>query len=163
MTIDLALICDAATVDGSGKLNVLGVFDRIQAREFPARHGRICLVLRMAARGSDAGEHQAEIRLVNPEGEDLVRLDGNLKVGPAADSGVTRIPHVLNLDGIVFPAPGSHQFEIAVDGEPMATIPLELVAAGGGSGGRGGAQGTGGSTGPEGIPIVFAPGGPAKA
>ena len=31
MEIDLALLADAATIDGSGKLNILGVFDRISA------------------------------------------------------------------------------------------------------------------------------------
>lgn len=167
MTIDLSLLCDAATVDAAGKLNVLGVFDRIQAREFPARHGRVCLVIRLAARAGDAGEHTAEIRLVTPDGDDLVRLDGKLQVGPAHGDEVTRIPHVLNLDGLVFPKAGAYSFEIAIDGESLASIPLRLVdatAAGGSMGGaRGGPPGTGGTVGPEGVPIIFAPGGPAKA
>jgi hypothetical protein len=166
MTIDLSLLCDAATVDAAGKLNVLGVFDRIQARELPARHGRICLVIRLAARAGDAGEHTAEIRLVTPDGEDLVRLDGKLQVGPAHGDEVTRIPHVLNLDGLVFPKEGAYSFEIAIDGDPLASIPLRIVHAPAGSGGAGrggGPPGSGGSVGPEGVPIIFAPGGPAKA
>ena len=49
MDIDLALLADAATIDGSGKLNILGVFDRISASAFPAQHGRMAMVLRFAA------------------------------------------------------------------------------------------------------------------
>jgi hypothetical protein len=157
MKIDLALLCDAATVDASGKLNILGVFDRIHAREFPARHARVCLVLRIAAVGSDAGEHEARIRLVGPDGEDLVRLDGGLQVGPAPTDDTTRIPHVLNLDGLVFPTAGTYRFEVEVDGSAMASLPLQLLRASGGGPARGG------TTGPEGVPIVFAPGGPAQA
>jgi hypothetical protein len=164
MTIDLSLLCDAATLDAGGKLNILGVFDRIHAREFPARHGRICLVLRVAATATDAGEHKAEIRLVTPGGDDLVRLDGSLQVGPGRGDEVTRIPHVLNLDGVVFPEAGNYRFEVSLNGEHAVTLPLRLLAAPGGASGSAGRSGGGGSTvGPEGVPIVFAPGGPAKA
>ena len=52
MNLDLALTADAATVDSSGKLNVLGIFDHISASEFPARHDRMCLVLRFSAAGT---------------------------------------------------------------------------------------------------------------
>ena len=61
MEIDLALLADAATVDGSGKLNILGVFDRLTAAHFPAQHGRISLVLRFQATVQDAGRHQIQI------------------------------------------------------------------------------------------------------
>jgi hypothetical protein len=155
MTIDLALLCDAATVDVSGKLNILGVFDRIEAREFPARHGRICLVLRMAATAEDEGEHGLEIRLVTPGGSDLVRLDGQLQVGPGVPGEVTRIPHVLNLDGLVFPEAGEYRFEIRFGSVVQARIPLRMMASGGG---RGRSPG-----GPEGVPLFFAPGGPVEA
>jgi hypothetical protein len=155
MKIDLALLCDAATVDPSGKLNVLGVFDRIHAREFPARHGRLCLVLRLETRAADAGDRTAEIRLETPSGEDLVRLDGKIHVGPATTDQPSRIPQVLNLDGIVFPEAGTYHFEVAIDGEALARVPLILQAAA-----RSGGPAT---AGPEGIPLVFAPGGPAQA
>ena len=39
MEIDLALLADAATIDASGKLNILGIFDRIGVTQFPAQHG----------------------------------------------------------------------------------------------------------------------------
>jgi hypothetical protein len=158
MTIDLALLCDAATVDPSGKLNVLGIFDRIHSAEFPARHGRLCLVLRLETRAADEGERSALIRLLTPGGEELVRLDGRIQVGPATGDAVSRIPQVLNLDGLVFPEPGTYRFEVAVDGTRLVTLPLILS----GGGGRPRPDGTP-PTGPEGVPLFFAPGGPAEA
>jgi hypothetical protein len=155
MTIDLALLCDAATVDVAGKLNILGVFDRIHAPEFPAQHGRIALVLRLEAEGPDAGVHEVTIRLRTPSGGELLRLDGNLEVGPAAGEFITRIPHVLNLDGVVFPGSGVYAFEIIVDDEVLAEVPLALV----GQGESGGAP----RVPSPGIPVFMGPKGPVQA
>ena len=63
MEIDLALLADAATVDAAGKLNILGIFDRISARSFPVRHPRLALVLRFRATMNEAGDHAVKILL----------------------------------------------------------------------------------------------------
>jgi hypothetical protein len=128
MELDFGLLADAATVDGSGKLNVLGVFDRIQAREFPARHGRISLVLRFSAGLAEVGAHQVDIRLRGPSGEEVLRLDGRLDLSGGsreAEEGI-KVPHVLNLDGITFPEAGTYFFDIACDGRSLLSIPLRL-------------------------------------
>ena len=161
MELDFAFLADAAVVDATGKLSVLGVFDRIRAPEFPARHGRIALVMRLAARSEDEGKHKVEIRLRGADGQDILRLDGEVRVGPGASTGEhTRIAQVLNLDGVVFPRPGAYRFEIRINDELAAPVPLLLEGVEGRSAGRGGPLG---STGPEGVPIVFARGGPAEA
>jgi hypothetical protein len=132
MELDFGLLADAATVDGSGKLNVLGVFDRIQAREFPARHGRVSLVLRFSAGVDEVGAHQIVIRLRGPSGQELLRLDGrmDLEAGAREAGEGIKVPHILNLDGITFPEPGIYFFDISADGESLMSIPLrlELVA-----------------------------------
>ena len=129
MDIDLALLADAATIDGSGKLNILGVFDRISASAFPAQHGRMAMVLRFAAGLPEAGQHDVGIRLSGPGGEELLRLDGEMQLGPGPRSsgGGVKVPHVLNLDGIVFTRPGRYTFDVTVDGEHHVGIPLTVV------------------------------------
>lgn len=165
MNLDFAFIADAATVQPGGKINSLGIFDRIRVPEFPVRHGRIALVMRLATTAPDAGEHKAVIRLMGPEGEQVLSLDGNLQVGAATGpdpDAVTRIPHVLNLDRIVFKTPGHYKFEVVIDGDLAGSVPLILEErkAKSSGGTRGGpAPGSG----PEGVPLVFAPDGPAQA
>ncbi len=129
MNVDLALTADAATIDGVGKLNLLGVFDQISVRRFPARHGRLALVLRFLGGAGDAGAHKLSIRLTSPVGDELVSLNGELNVRPGRGSLQTgiRVPHVINLDGIVFKESGVHTFDITVDGRPNATLPLTIV------------------------------------
>ena len=128
MEIDLALTADAATIDSSGKLNLLGIFDRITVHHFPAQHGRISLVLRFIGGPADAGIHELAIRLLGPDGEEIVALDGELQVAPGRRSLVSglRIPHVLNLDGLVFHEPGGYTFEISVDGKHQASLPMAV-------------------------------------
>lgn len=129
MEIDLALLADAATVDGSGKLNILGVFDRLTAPVFPAQHGRISLVLRFQATVQDAGRHQIQISFADPSGKEVVGLNGEIQIGAGkqtAEGGV-RVPQVLNLDGIVFPTAGRYSFDVKIDGEHHVSIPLTVA------------------------------------
>lgn len=151
MNIDLAVLCDAATLDSSGKLHILGVFDQIQAASFPARHDRIALVLRLATEPEDAGEHQAEIRLMDPDGNQVIRLNGRLGVSGGGPRASSHLPHILNLDGLVFPRPGVYRFEIRVDDTPLRTLNLTLRQMGGAAPKA------------DGDPVFFAPGGPVQA
>jgi hypothetical protein len=57
MEVDLALLADAATIDASGKLNILGIFDRLTTSSFPTRHPRLSLVLRFSAGVQEVGKH----------------------------------------------------------------------------------------------------------
>ncbi len=128
MEVDLALIADAATIDSSGKLSILGVFDRIGTSSFPARHPHMVLILRFIAALNEAGTHQIGITLRDPAGRDVVGVDGEMQlgVGSAGGGGGIRVPHVLHLDGLVFPVPGQYVFDVRVDGEHHASLPLTV-------------------------------------
>lgn len=134
MEIDLALLADAATVDAAGKLNVLGIFDRVTANQLPAQHGRISLVLRFSATVQDAGEHRLRITLSAPDGHELLSLDGEMQLGTGmgAPGARVRVPHVINLDGLILETSGMYTFDVRVDGEHHLAIPLTVVGPVGG-------------------------------
>lgn len=141
MEIDLALMADAATIDASGKLNLLGIFDRIGGRKFPLKYGRIALVLRFSAGVADAGAHEVLLQLKDPTGGEVIRLNGNIQLGASpAGSGGGRllVPHILNLDGLVFQRPGIYSFEVSLDGDHMHSIPLTVAQVSGPGPGPGG-------------------------
>lgn len=128
MDVDLALLADAATIDGSGKLNILGIFDRLSTASFPTRHPRLSLVLRFAAGIKEVGRHQVAISLKGPDAKEVLRIDGemNLAPGPSSAGGAVLVPHVLNMDGLVFPVPGRYAFDVKVDGVHQVSIPLSV-------------------------------------
>lgn len=129
MEIDLALLADAATIDASGKLNILGIFDHLSAGSFPARHPRMVLILRFAAGMQESGAHTVEIELKNADGHGLMHIDGEMLLppGPAEAAGATSVPHLLNLDGVILPCAGRYGFDVRVDGEHQVTVPLMVT------------------------------------
>ncbi|MGD8318807.1 MAG: hypothetical protein PVJ02_00080 [Gemmatimonadota bacterium] len=125
MDVDLALLADAATIDASGKLNILGIFDRLGTSSFPAQHPHMVLILRFTAGVSEMGTHQVEIALKDPKGEEVVHIDGEMHIGPGSRAGErVKVPQVLNLDGIVFPVAGRYAFDVRVDGDHHVSVPL---------------------------------------
>lgn len=128
MEVDLALLADAATIDGSGKLNILGVFDRLGTAAFPTRHPRLSLVLRFSAGVHELGRHEVAIVLRAPDGQQVVRIDGemNLASGSRGVSSGVLVPHILNMDGLVFPVAGRYAFDVLIDGDHHVSIPLTV-------------------------------------
>jgi hypothetical protein len=47
MHVEIFALCDAATVDGAGKLNILGSFDRLSAASEPIVHMQCALALKL--------------------------------------------------------------------------------------------------------------------
>lgn len=131
MEVDLALLADAATIDGSGKLNILGIFDRLGATSLPTRHPRLTLVLRFSAGVDEIGTHQVGIVLKGPDGQEVLRIDGemNLTGGPHSVADGVLVPHILNMDGLVFPVAGRYAFDVRVDGEHQVSIPLTVESS----------------------------------
>ena len=129
MEIDLALLADAATVDASGKLNILGVFDRISVAKFPANHPHISLVLRFSASMDEGGSHRVEIVLEDPDGKEMIHLNGDIQVGPGPGmaGGQIRVPQVLNIGRLVFPRAGRYAFQVLLDGEHHVSLPLMVL------------------------------------
>lgn len=129
MKLDLALLADAATVDGSGKLNILGIFDHIASQEFPARHERMCLVLRFIAAGSETGQHEVQVAVRDPEGQEMARMTGSIGLSAVRGGQGVKIPQVLHMDGFVFPQPGVYSVEVEIDGEVTRRLSLRLSRA----------------------------------
>ena len=129
MTLDLALIADAATVDGSGKLNILGVFDHIAVAEFPARHERMCFVMRFRAEPAEAGDHEIEVLIRDPKGEEMARMSGSIDLGAVMGRESVHIPQLLHLDGFVFPSAGTYVVQVEIDGVLDREVDLEVSRA----------------------------------
>jgi hypothetical protein len=131
MEVDLALLADAATVDAAGKLNILGVFDRISTGGLPVQHPHMVLVLRFSAGVGEIGKHVVEISLRDPRGQRVVQLNGDMQLGPTREAAAEgmKVPHILHLDGIVFPTPGRYSFDVVIDGQHHVSVPLHVSGA----------------------------------
>ena len=124
--LDFAVVADYALVDQSGKMSVLGIFQHIWVPQFPAMHPRLHLVLRLKGRRTEVGEHQVQIKLMDEENTELLGGAGTVNFAEPP-AGITEIEAaaVLVFD-VPFPHAGQYRFEITVDGERKATVPITV-------------------------------------
>ncbi len=127
MEIAFALLADAANVSREGKLNILGAFDRVYGSKFPLTWPRMVLVTRFEASAAEYGsEKTLEIVTLDADGKRLGAATGKMKIGKGQAGRQIKINHVLPM-AMTFPAPGQYSIEILVNGEPKATVPLDVV------------------------------------
>jgi hypothetical protein len=126
MKVPLALICDAANVSREGKLNILGVFSALRARQFPCVHPSLTLVVGLEATYTERGEHSVDIRLVDADGGELLKLDGHVHVQSERPGHPITTQAVLQLNNITFPHSGTYTVDILVDRRHERSVLLEV-------------------------------------
>lgn len=130
MIVRLAVIADAANVAVGQKLNILGAFSTIVAKEYPAKHPSMVLVLRLEFDYHDGGStHQLGVQAHDPDGRIPMDIQKPLAVDPVAPGRFTYTDEVLLIVGLVAKKPGSISFVILWDGAEVARVPLAFMLA----------------------------------
>lgn len=126
MNIEAFLLCDAAT-DQRGKLNVLGAFDNIFAKELPIRHPSCSIAARIRFSKIEAADHAVRIFIIDADGNSIgPKLEGNIavRIGEGASTAVVNL--ILNIQNLEFTKYGQYQIDLAVDGNVQASLPLHI-------------------------------------
>ncbi len=130
MKARVAVLADCANVTADGKLNIMGVFNVINAQRVPVVHSQMQLVLSLAP---DPWELNTtvplEIQLVDADGKILFGVKGQVAPGGAAGGEQPTTNYLLGLNNTVFEKFGSFDFKILVNDEPFASIPLVVRQA----------------------------------
>lgn len=129
MKIKMFLIADYASVDSaSGKMNVLGVFDKISAAEFPTRHHRLAVVAKIAADPlENTNEETLKIVLVDADGTEYLQWSSNFSIKRDEKGERPDANFILELNNLEFPKPGFYEFRLDVDDANLGVAPLELI------------------------------------
>lgn len=145
MKVPLAVLCDAANVSREGKLNILGVFSAVRAVQFPHAHPSMTLVVGLEATYTERGDHAIDIRLVDADGQELLKLDGHAVLQSDRPGHPIFTQAILTLNNLTFPRAGTYTVDILVDRRHERSLPLEVMelatpvpqgSADGGSGGE---------------------------
>jgi hypothetical protein len=127
----MALLADEANVSQEGKLNVMGVFDRIAATAFPTVHPKMVFVFRVQAEYSDQGRaFPVRVRLIDDDGASLFEANGEIAAPPVAPGEFLTANQVFTLVGVQFPRPGSYKFLVNLGDLPPHETPLSVVQGG---------------------------------
>src|SRR6059036_3527909 len=125
MRVEIFTLCDAATTDVGGKLNILGSFDRLNAKEAPVTHPQCALAIKLRFERLEEGQKRIRISFVDSDGASIMpTLDTNTRVQfPTGESSSTACL-VLVLQQLKLPRFGEYSIDLAVDERHEASIPL---------------------------------------
>jgi hypothetical protein len=124
MQVKLALLADYANVTAEGKLNILGIFDRISVNEIPAVHPQMHLILRLEAHPAERNRaHNVEIRLYDPDGQTVFEVKGD--VVPQGVTGETIATNqILTLNNLQLSKSGGYNFVVFINNDLKSEVPL---------------------------------------
>jgi hypothetical protein len=126
MEIEIFTLCDYAQ-DNNGKLIIVGTFDSIQSKIFPAKHPACSIACRLRFSKKEHGPHSISVRFIDQENNELVQpLEAELMIHPPKIGEHSTINFVINYNNIEFKNPGRYSFELYLDGEWTSGLPLYL-------------------------------------
>lgn len=127
MKVEVAVLADYANVAEGGKLNVMGIFDRISAPAFPAQHAFMVLAFRLRMEFEDRDStNRTEIVLVDEDGKALGGGTGEVRVGSIPPGQRSTVTQIIQFPGLRFEHPGEYRFRLMWNGVESCTIPLTL-------------------------------------
>jgi len=126
LDLTVLLAADYANVTGDHKLNVMGIFNVINARAFPARHPQIHLVAKLSAGPAEYGKtRKIMVKFLNEDAtQELVNWSGDIIVPTGVGGRKVEINQILQLRDLIFQSAGTYQFSILVDDDEKGTLPI---------------------------------------
>lgn len=128
MKIPVALLADEANVSQEGKLNVMGVFDRIAAASFPSVHPKMVFAFRVQAEYTDSGRlFPVRVRLIDDDGAVLFEATGEIRAPRVAPGEFITANQIFSLVGVRFPHAGNYKFMVNVGEAAAHETPLAVT------------------------------------
>jgi len=125
MNIEVFSLCDAATVDAAGKLNVLGAFDSVWSGKMPLVYPQCALALRIRFDNIERGEHRIAVNFVDLDGKHIIPpANGAINVHFPDEQRSGSANLIFNLQMLKLETHGEYSIDLAVDGKKEASLPL---------------------------------------
>lgn len=119
--LQFSVLCDDVRREDNGKFMLIGLFEAINARKFPATHSTLFVVNRWC---KGEGAFTQKIRIVNTaDGSVIFQTEEQ----PFEISDIDR-HHTLvsRFNNLVFPAAGKYWVEVLLDNELILNYPIML-------------------------------------
>ncbi|MEO5712900.1 MAG: hypothetical protein ABIT37_05370 [Luteolibacter sp.] len=125
MQCEIFTLCDAATVT-AGKMSLLGSFDSLGARSFPARHHQCAVACKLRLDEADSGEHELVIRIIDPDGNDVLEPSRTAFHKTIGEDRTSVHLHIWQINGFRLPKHGEFYIDLILDGTVLCRQPLHV-------------------------------------
>jgi hypothetical protein len=130
MNIDVFTLCDFAQNTPGNKMNIVGTFNRIFARQIPAVHPLCALAVLMRFQQIEQGTKNIRVSIIDSDGRPVVPiLEAQLNVQISPNESDASVPLAVVIQQISLPSYGEYSVDLAVDGRQEASIPLYVLQA----------------------------------
>ena len=127
MNIEVFSLCDAAT-DNAGKLNVLGAFDTIWARNIPVIHPQCAIALRIRFENIERGEHKVSVNFVDLDGRHIIPpANGTININFPNEQRSGSANLILNIQMLRLEKYSEYSIDLAIDGRRERSLPLFVL------------------------------------
>ncbi|MDD5458858.1 MAG: hypothetical protein PHF37_05670 [Phycisphaerae bacterium] len=125
MRVELFVLCDAATADAGGKLNILGAFDTLWVAKLPSIHPQCTIALRIRFEPHEAGSHNVRVNFIDADGNHIIpSANGKIDVQFKDQQRSAAANLILNLQRLKLDRTGEYSIDLAIDNQGTARLPL---------------------------------------
>jgi len=125
MNIEIFSLCDAATIDKGGKLNILGAFDAIWFSKIPSIHRHCAVALRFRFGSIENGQHNISVNFVDLDGKHILPpANGKVAISIPDGQGTASSNLILSINGLKIEKFGQYSIDLAINGRHEASLPL---------------------------------------
>jgi hypothetical protein len=130
MNVDVFTLCDFAQNTPGSKMNIVGTFNRIFARQIPAVHPLCALAVLMRFEQIEQGTKSIRVSIIDSDGRPVVPiLEAQINVQISPKESDASVPLAVVIQQISLPRFGEYSADLAVDGRQEASIPLYVLQA----------------------------------
>jgi hypothetical protein len=129
MDLRVLLLADYANIEIHNKINVMGIMNHINSKEFPAVHPEMFLVMRFAISPAEFGQtRKLGVNLMDEDGKTMGGLIKSFEIPtPTKISANNEINQIFRLTNTCFSKPGTYQFSILIDQDEKGHYPLVVT------------------------------------
>jgi hypothetical protein len=125
MNVDIFTLCDFATTDASGKMNILGSFDRIYIQQVPTIIPMCALAIKIRFTQIEDGVKRIRISFMNEDGQLIVpRIEAQMQIIVAPNEITSTAQMVMVVPQLRLQNFGDYSIVLAVGEMEAASCPL---------------------------------------
>jgi len=128
MKIDIAAICDAATVEG-GKFNLLGVFDTFFTEQFPLVYPYCSIAFKVRLEEKDERPKKFKMKIVDENGKEVLppaetEVNYYKKKPSTKDPNKGTLNLAFSIAGLKLEKAGVYKIQLSKNGKILKELPL---------------------------------------
>ncbi len=124
MKLIYALLCDQAFLSIDRKVNIIGVFETINAASFPVSHAKFTLV---GSIEPSKRNFKLAVDIADAAGKSILNEKQEREVALPDRNEARNFNFIIDILNTSFPQMGNYAVQILIDGKPVAELPLTVA------------------------------------